>query len=568
MRGWGLLLIGVIACGDNQSAAIDAGQPDASVPPPPAVDAGPIIDLSEALFDPERLLHIDIVIDESDWDGLRHQFTSVFDMLGGDCFAEPYQSPYTYFPASVTIDGTLIDNVAVRKKGRFGSRSLTKPSMKIKLDHFVPGQGYSGVDRLTLNNARQDPSFINMCLGYKLFREAGVPAPRCNFATVTVNGEDKGVYAHVESIKKPFLRRQFGNDSGNLYEGGPADLRTGWQNMLENKWEDRQPGDPLAPRPDIDALVNVLENAADDDLVAQLGQHIDLDAFYTFWAMEILVGHVDGYAGNVNNFYLYRDPANGLFDFIPWGADAIFFWHRPIMAQGILTSRLYSLPSEQARYVTRVGELLDSVWDETAILSEIDRMASLIAPHVENDPTAFQNAIAGRKSYVENARQRFTDDFALGPPAWDEPLKGSPCIASFGSVTATFSGIYGQWTNAAATVTHDLTVTNSPVASARVLANQRAEPFSLNLVVQSTLESGEIVTVSFWVNPDYVGPGKTAVIDSLRAVAWGSIRTPPQPASQSWWMGQGSVTFTEGALTPGAPISGTLTATAYESPIK
>ena len=86
----------------------------------------------------------------------------------------------------------------------------------------------SGLTRFTLNNAKQDPSYVNQCIGYDLFRAAGVPAPRCNFANVTVNGENLGLYVHVESVKKPYLRQYFASDEGNLYEGTLSDFRDGW----------------------------------------------------------------------------------------------------------------------------------------------------------------------------------------------------------------------------------------------------------------------------------------------------------------------------------------------------
>ncbi len=40
-------------------------------------------------------------------------------------------------------------------------------------------------------------------MAYKLFNDAGVQAPRCSFAKVTVNGEYLGLYSNVESIGKP-----------------------------------------------------------------------------------------------------------------------------------------------------------------------------------------------------------------------------------------------------------------------------------------------------------------------------------------------------------------------------
>ena len=83
-----------------------------------------------------------------------------------------------------------------------------------------------GTRRFTLNNAKQDPSLIRQCLGFALFAQAGVPAPRCNFAHVTVNGHDLGIYANVEEVRKPMLARHFADDDGNLYvlehAGGPV----------------------------------------------------------------------------------------------------------------------------------------------------------------------------------------------------------------------------------------------------------------------------------------------------------------------------------------------------------
>ena len=71
------------------------------------------------------------------------------------------------------------------------------------------------MDRMTLNNSVQDPSMVNTCLAYEVFAAAGNPAPRCNFANVTVNGMELGLYVHVEELKKPFLARHFDSAAGN-----------------------------------------------------------------------------------------------------------------------------------------------------------------------------------------------------------------------------------------------------------------------------------------------------------------------------------------------------------------
>ena len=148
--------------------------------------------------------------------------------------------------------------------------------------------------------------------------KAGLPAPRCNFARVEVNGKDYGVYAHVDSIKKPFLADRFSSDEGNLYEATVSDFRTIFRGTWEKKTNTKE--DDWS---DLDAAVDALK-AEDEALIPVLEKVFDLEQFYTFWASEVLIGHWDGYAGNLNNTYLYADPADGRFRFIPWGVDSAF----------------------------------------------------------------------------------------------------------------------------------------------------------------------------------------------------------------------------------------------------
>ena len=86
----------------------------------------------------------------------------------------------------------------------------------------------SGLRRMTLNNARQDPSYINQCLGYQLFAAAGVPAPRCSFATVTVNGEQLGIYAHEGQKYEPMdAAERKSVNCGDVHFHGDIPIRAG-----------------------------------------------------------------------------------------------------------------------------------------------------------------------------------------------------------------------------------------------------------------------------------------------------------------------------------------------------
>jgi len=59
-----------------------------------------------------------------------------------------------------------------------------------------------------------------------------------------------------------------------------------------------------------------------DSLEAALDAVIELELFIRFWALEPLVAHGEGYAGNSNNTFVYFDPDwLGKAVFALWGPD-------------------------------------------------------------------------------------------------------------------------------------------------------------------------------------------------------------------------------------------------------
>ncbi len=124
----------------------------------------------------------------------------------------------TYVKATFREDALVLHDVGVHLKGGAGSfRQLgDKPAFTIKFDHFVPGQRYRGLQKLSLNNAVQDPTYLSDLIGNELFRAAGVPAPRIGHARLQLNGKEQGFYVVLEAITRDFLRRSFRDPSGNL----------------------------------------------------------------------------------------------------------------------------------------------------------------------------------------------------------------------------------------------------------------------------------------------------------------------------------------------------------------
>jgi len=383
-----------------------------------------------------------------DWDQMRVQRQNTEKIFAEGCPKPLEKSVYTYFPADITIDNEKFTRVGVRKKGLLGSQSSSKPSIKVKFLEYDQTRLFKGAKRLTLNNNKQDPSLIKQCFTYQLFAEAGLPSSRCNFAHVYVNGQDLGIYSNVEPIKKPFLKRNYQNDSGNLYEGTIADFRPQWiahfekkTNEQENDWKD------------IDKMVEALQ-VPDEELLKKLEPILDIDAFIKYWAMEVLTGHWDSYNGNNNNFYVYRHPVSNKFYFIPWGVDGtmnnfIQFMQplmetkppKSVLAHSILSRRLYNLPETRSKYVKQLLSLVDEIWDDKALIAESARMEELLTPHlVPKVANIFKESLKKVNKFITSRKSVIHKEMdGDSPPRWEFPLRKIPCIGMAGEASVTFS---------------------------------------------------------------------------------------------------------------------------------
>ena len=325
---------------------------------------------SDELFDPDEIIDIKITMDSEDWDFIRNQKTEIsFDE---DCLDQPFERPYEYRQATVIINGYKINNAGVRKKGFLSSLDNERPSLKIKLDEYVEGQEIFSLERLTLNNNKSADIFLSQCLSYYIFEKAGVVSPRCNFANVTVNGKDLGLYTHLDSIKKRFIRLYFKDDEGRLFEGTWSDFKDGWENTFEIK-TNKENNDMS----DISELTEALL-LPDDELEEKLLKIVDMEEFYKFWAVENLIDHVDGYTNAANNFYIYVDPDSGLMHFIPWGTDMTFGnTENTIFARAALSRRLMLNDQTREKFIEAMNYILENVWKEDELTDYVKLINSV-----------------------------------------------------------------------------------------------------------------------------------------------------------------------------------------------
>jgi hypothetical protein len=547
--------------------ASDPDQPDGGDGVPDGTPPDAWVDQAGPLFDPDHVVDVRLELAAADWDTLRDQ-TRTIPMLLANCGAGPFPDPFTYVHAAVTVDGHRFDDVGLRKKGFLGSMDTERPSLKIKLDEYVDDQRVYGRKTLTLNNAKQDPSLLRTCLSYQVFAAAGIPTPRCNFAHVRVNEHDLGVYVDVEAMNKDFLRVHFADPEGTLYEGTLSDFRDDWMETFEQKTNESTPD-----RAPLDRLTAALE-VPDDQLLAALDDVIDVDAFVRFWAAEILVSHWDGFASNTNNYGVYADPSTGKLVFLPWGPDMSFvsigspfnlFSPISVQAQSMLARRLYLLPSTRYRYVAAMRELLDDVWDETALLAEIDRIEALIQPYAGRDLAV---DIQGVRDYVTGRRAAIENElFAAAPPEWTTPLRTVTCVVPIGQVAGSFTTTWGTDGSWFPFSTGDGTFTGAidgvPLSFVDVGATSGVPLVAVQaqVTVVGKLADGTFVSIVIgvtqperWFLPESDHPLDWAHVNGI-VYHYATLQIPTIVGLVT----DGELHLADATMTDGAPISGTFT---------
>ncbi len=212
---------------------------------------------------------------------------------------------------------TTLKSIGVKLKGAAGSyRDFDdRPGLTLNIDKYKKGQRWHGMEKLHLNNAVQDESFLSEWLGSELFREAGYPVPRVGHERLWINDRDMGIYVLREGFDKPFLQRSFQDNHGNLYDGG-------FVQDIDSALE-MDAGDDLDNRSDLVGLAAVCYQPDPQVRWKEIAERVDMERFLTFMAVERLCGHWDGYTIGSNNYRVYFPPqAKGVF--LPHGMDQLF----------------------------------------------------------------------------------------------------------------------------------------------------------------------------------------------------------------------------------------------------
>ena len=316
-----------------------------------------------AFFDDTRLHAIGLTVNPRDWAELKANFQS-----------------NTYYPAHFTWRDQVVTNVAIRSRGN-GSRSGTKPGLRIDFNLFDQGQQFLGLKSVVLRNNVQDASNLHERVGMALFARLGMVAPREAHTRLYVNGEYAGLYSIVEAVDKVFLDRQFSESNGFLYEYeyDPADA--------PYRFEDRGP-DPASyspkpfrpvtheldpdPRP-LAGMIRAIHDRAAADYAGAVSRYLDIWAFVRHVAVEAFLAEIDGVLGDwgMNNYYLYRFEGSTRSTLVPWDKSEAFkggawasIWRNvddvPADRQNALMAQAMRVPALRGLYLDTLLKCADA----------------------------------------------------------------------------------------------------------------------------------------------------------------------------------------------------------------
>jgi len=357
-------------------AAIAWGIRVSTVPAPPSADD---------LFDDSVLHDIWLQLSAEDIERLRDQFTE-----------------NTFYRADFAWRDVVVEDIGIRSRGG-ATRNPYKPGLLLDFNRYIPEQEFLGLTQLVLDNAWHDESTLRERVAMLLFRRMGVAAPREVHARLYIGGDRAytGAYLIVEDIDERFLRRNFDDDDGYLFEYERVD----GYHLEEIEWSPseyarrfdpitRQNDDPAVVFSALQQFITATNSAGPERIAAAIAPYLDLNRFLAFVAVTNYLAVWDSFVGDLGmaNFYMYQLAGSTRFEFIPWDQDNAFAdvdW--PIAsgtAKNVLLRKIWANPVTREQYLQKLLEVADAAdgWLE----QEVNRTYAQIREAVRTDPVKYR----------------------------------------------------------------------------------------------------------------------------------------------------------------------------------
>ncbi|OJX67045.1 MAG: hypothetical protein BGO95_09940 [Micrococcales bacterium 73-13] len=305
----GLLLVPALVLAGCAAAGAPSAKSGA------VVAAAGSVSLSAAdLWDASTLHQIDLEVDEA---ALQDALTT---------YAETGEK--VWVEASVTIDGVRFDRVGLKLKGNSSLRQITADTdpatipWRIRLDKYVDGQSWDGQSDLVVRGNSSSTS-LNEAVALSLLGAAGLASESAIGASFSVNGGGSRLRLVIQNPDDAWTADELG-EGVLLYK---SEAGGSWDYVGDDPAAYAESFDQEAGEEDYGPLIAFLEfvNESDDaTFAAQLGDHLDVEAFATYLAFQDLVGNTDDIDGPGNNSYLAYDATTGRMTVVSWDLNLAF----------------------------------------------------------------------------------------------------------------------------------------------------------------------------------------------------------------------------------------------------
>lgn len=265
---------------------------------------------AEHIFQDDTVNEINIEIDEADWQ----------DMLENPLEEEYHKANVTI--NGETIGNVAIRTKGNNSLTSVANSDSDRYSFKLDFDYYDDNGSYYGLKKLCLNNNYSDNSSMREYISYQIMGEMGLDVPECAYSHITVNGEEWGLYLAVEPVDEVFLAAHFADVTGDLYKpegkgGTGADLVYNGDDISAYTGLNLKTNLNSSDGKEILALMQALEDGEG------LEEVLDVEKALKYIAANVALANFDSYLGNTtHNFYLYEE--NGRFTIIPWDMNLAF----------------------------------------------------------------------------------------------------------------------------------------------------------------------------------------------------------------------------------------------------
>lgn len=262
------------------------------------------------IFQEGTVNEINIEIDEADWQ----------DMLENPLEEEYHKANVTI--NGETIGNVAIRTKGNNSLTSVANSDSDRYSFKLDFDYYDNNGNYYGLKKLCLNNNYSDNSSMREYISYKIMGEMGLDVPECAYSHITVNDEEWGLYLAVEPVDEVFLAAHFADATGDLYKpegvgGIGADLVYNGDDISAYTGLNLKTNLNSSDGKEILALMQALEDGEG------LEEVLDVEKALKYIAANVALANFDSYLGNTtHNFYLYEE--NGRFTIIPWDMNLAF----------------------------------------------------------------------------------------------------------------------------------------------------------------------------------------------------------------------------------------------------